>query len=61
MAAAGRERAVQFSWQNITAKVDDYYSFVMRRMAAQGTLPPHVNREALQAEPALSNPAREES
>jgi phosphatidyl-myo-inositol alpha-mannosyltransferase len=61
MAAAGRERAVQFSWQNITAKVEDYYAFVMRRMAAQGTLPPHVKREALKAASALSNPAREES
>ena len=43
MSAAGRERAVQFSWENITAKVDDYYSFVMRRLAAQGALPPHVS------------------
>ncbi|MBA2569765.1 MAG: glycosyltransferase family 4 protein [Chloroflexi bacterium] len=39
MAASGRERAVQFSWENITAKVDDYYGFVIRRLAAQGQLP----------------------
>ena len=39
MGAAGRERAVQFGWQNITAKVDDYYGFVIRRLAAQGALP----------------------
>ncbi len=40
MGAAGRERAVQFGWENITAKVDDYYGFVIRRLAAQGALPP---------------------
>ena len=39
MGAAGRERAVQFGWPSITAKVDDYYSFVIRRLAAQGRLP----------------------
>jgi phosphatidylinositol alpha-mannosyltransferase len=40
MSASGRERAVQFSWENVTAKVDDYYGFVIRRLAAQGGLPP---------------------
>ena len=39
MGEAGRERAEQFSWENITAKVDDYYAFVIRRLAAQGRLP----------------------
>ena len=39
MGAAGRERAIQFGWENITAKVDDYYGFVIRRLAAQGALP----------------------
>jgi phosphatidylinositol alpha-mannosyltransferase len=39
MGAAGKERAIQFGWQNITAKVDDYYGFVIRRLAAQGSLP----------------------
>lgn len=43
MGASGRERAPQFSWQNITAKVDDYYHFVARRAAAHGPLPEHVN------------------
>jgi phosphatidylinositol alpha-mannosyltransferase len=37
--ASGRERARQYSWENITAKVDDYYGFVVRRLAAQGALP----------------------
>jgi len=39
MGESGRQRAVQFSWENITAKVDDYYGFVIRRLAAQGALP----------------------
>ena len=43
MGASARERAVQFSWENITAKVEDYYRFVARRAAAQGHLPPHTN------------------
>jgi phosphatidyl-myo-inositol alpha-mannosyltransferase len=39
MAAAGRERATEFSWERVTAKVDDYYGFVIRRLAARGELP----------------------
>jgi phosphatidyl-myo-inositol alpha-mannosyltransferase len=39
MGASGRERAVQFGWENITAKVDDYYGFVIRRLASQDALP----------------------
>ncbi len=41
MSAAGRQRAQEFSWPRVTAKVDDYYGFVIRRLAAQGTLPAH--------------------
>ncbi len=52
MGAAGRARAPQFSWENIAAKVEDYYLFVARRTAAQGQLPPHVN-------PNLLGPPRE--
>ena len=44
MADSGRERAVQYSWQNITAKVEEYYNFVIRRLAAQGGLPEHFHR-----------------
>jgi phosphatidylinositol alpha-mannosyltransferase len=40
MAAAGMERAQEFSWERVTAKVEDYYHFVIRRLAAQGQLPP---------------------
>jgi hypothetical protein len=40
MAASGIIRADEFSWPRVTSKVDDYYSFVIRRLAAQGQLPP---------------------
>jgi phosphatidylinositol alpha-mannosyltransferase len=39
MGASGLERAVQFGWESITAKVDDYYGFVVRRLASGGALP----------------------
>jgi hypothetical protein len=41
MSAAGPLRAEEFSWPRVTAKVDDYYGFVIRRLAATGSLPPH--------------------
>ncbi len=41
MSAAGVVRAEEFSWPRVTAKVDDYYGFVIRRLAATGSLPPH--------------------
>jgi phosphatidyl-myo-inositol alpha-mannosyltransferase len=43
MGASGLERAEQFSWERVTAKVEDYYGFVIRRLAAQGALPPHFH------------------
>jgi phosphatidyl-myo-inositol alpha-mannosyltransferase len=43
MSASARERAVQFGWDNIAAKVEEYYLFVARRAAAQGQLPPHTD------------------
>ena len=39
MAASGRQRAQEFSWERVTAKVEDYYGFVIRRLAAHGQLP----------------------
>ena len=39
MGAEGQERAEQFSWEKVTAKVESYYGFVIRRLAAQGQLP----------------------
>lgn len=41
MSAAGAARVEEFSWPRVTAKVEDYYGFVIRRLAAAGTLPPH--------------------
>ena len=35
-APPGWQRAEEFSWERITAKVDDYYGFVIRRLAAAG-------------------------
>jgi glycosyltransferase involved in cell wall biosynthesis len=40
MAESGRERAADFSWERVTAKVEDYYGFVIRRLEAQAALPP---------------------
>ena len=40
MGASGRERVRQFSWESLTAKVEAYYEFVIRRLATQGALPP---------------------
>jgi phosphatidylinositol alpha-mannosyltransferase len=45
MAASGVERAAEFSWERVTGKVEDYYGFVIRRLAAQGTLPPGFRAE----------------
>ncbi len=40
MGASGEQRAEQFSWERVTAKVEEYYGFVIRRLEAQGQLPP---------------------
>lgn len=39
MSAAGRARAQDFSWERVTAKVDDFYGVIIRRLAARGELP----------------------
>jgi phosphatidylinositol alpha-mannosyltransferase len=52
MAAAGRQRAEAFSWPSVTAKVEDYYGFVIRRLAASGSLPPDF-RAAIPQAPSL--------
>jgi len=51
MGAAGQARAEEFSWPRVTAKVDDYYGFVIRRLAASGNLPPGFTAEIPQAPP----------
>jgi phosphatidyl-myo-inositol alpha-mannosyltransferase len=40
MGAAGQERAQAYSWEQVTLKVEDYYGFAIRRLAAQDALPP---------------------
>ena len=39
MGEAGRQRAEEFSWPRVTARVEAYYGFAIRRLAAAGTLP----------------------
>jgi phosphatidylinositol alpha-mannosyltransferase len=53
MGAAGLARAEQFSWEHVTAKVEDYYGFVIRRLAAQGQLPEGFTAEIPPAPHAL--------
>jgi phosphatidyl-myo-inositol alpha-mannosyltransferase len=45
MGEKGMARAQEFSWERVTGKVDDYYGFVIRRLAAHGPLPPHFSAE----------------
>jgi phosphatidylinositol alpha-mannosyltransferase len=45
MSANGIQRAAEFSWPRVTAKVDDYYGFVIRRLAATGQLPAGFHAE----------------
>jgi hypothetical protein len=54
MGRSGQERVVQFGWENITAKVEDYYSFVIRRLAARDALPSGFSAEV---PPAPERPA----
>jgi hypothetical protein len=53
MGAAGRERAEEFSWPRVTAKVEEYYGFVIRRLAASGSLPRGFTADIPQAPPPL--------
>ena len=56
MGEAGRARAEDFSWPQVTARVESYYNFVIRRLAAGGQLPegysgPIPTRHAAQEPP----------
>jgi phosphatidylinositol alpha-mannosyltransferase len=51
MSAAGEERALAFSWPRVTAKVEEYYGFVIRRLAATGQLPDGFRAPVPQAPP----------
>jgi len=56
MSAAGMRRAEEFSWPRVTAKVDDYYGFAIRRLAATGSLPAHFTAD-IPPSPRLGLPA----
>ncbi|MHB8458956.1 MAG: glycosyltransferase family 4 protein [Candidatus Limnocylindrales bacterium] len=45
MSASGLARAEEFSWDRVTAKVEAYYGFVIRRLAAADALPPDFHAE----------------
>jgi phosphatidylinositol alpha-mannosyltransferase len=53
MSEAGLQRAEQFGWEHVTARVEAYYGFVVRRLEAQGQLPDGFAAEV----PALSQPS----
>ncbi len=58
MSASGMARAQEFSWERVTAKVDDYYGFVIRRLAVTGHLPPDFRADIpLTARPIIGLPA----
>jgi phosphatidyl-myo-inositol alpha-mannosyltransferase len=51
MGEAGQVRAADFSWPRVTARVEAYYGFVIRRLAAAGQLPSGFSAEIPQALP----------
>ena len=57
MSAAGRVRAEAFSWPRVAARVEEYYGFVIRRLAATGSLPVRLSRERASGA-AASGPGR---
>jgi phosphatidyl-myo-inositol alpha-mannosyltransferase len=57
MSAAGRVRAEDFSWPRVAARVDDYYGFVIRRLAASGSLPVDFSAAVPQAPPLRIRPS----
>jgi phosphatidylinositol alpha-mannosyltransferase len=61
MSAAGRVRAEAFSWPRVAARVEEYYGFVIRRLAATGSLPPDFRASVPQAPPVRARPPASES
>jgi phosphatidylinositol alpha-mannosyltransferase len=57
MSTAGRDRAEQFSWPRVAARVEDYYGFVIRRLAATGSLPADYHAPVPQAPPVRARPS----
>ena len=61
MSAAGRVRAEAFSWPRVAARVEEYYGFVIRRLAATGSLPADFHASVPQAPPVRARPPASES
>ena len=61
MSAAGRLRAEAFSWPRVAARVEEYYGFVIRRLAATGSLPADFRAPVPQAPPVRARPSASES
>ena len=57
MSSAGWLRAEQFSWPRVAARVEEYYGFVIRRLAATGSLPVDYRAPVPQAPPVRSRPS----
>ena len=58
MGAAGQARAEEFSWPRVTAKVEEYYGFVIRRLAAAGRPARRTSRaDVPQAPPLRARPS----
>lgn len=57
MSGAGRLRAETFSWPRIAGRVEDYYGFVIRRLAATGSLPADFRAPVPQAPPVRARPS----
>ena len=57
MSAAGRLRADEFSWPRVASRVEEYYGFVIRRLAASGSLPDDFHAEVPHAPPVRIRPA----
>jgi phosphatidylinositol alpha-mannosyltransferase len=55
--ANGRARAEAFSWPRVAARVEDYYGFVIRRLAATGSLPADFRAPVPQAPPVRARPS----
>ena len=45
MRESGLVRVQEFGWDRIAARVESYYGFVVRRLAAQGALPAHFTAD----------------
>ena len=57
MSAAGRARSEAFSWPRVAARVEEYYGFVIRRLAATGSLPVDFRSPVPQAPPVRARPS----